>query len=107
MGGRGEGGTHRIDAQRVRALEHPRHARVQLQDTAAPDHAVTATERGARGEGVWGGRSPCPTRRLAAWGTYFQSAIFPRSAGAWLALYMADTFQPEPKRLTDLEKQSL
>ena len=39
--------------------------------------------------------------------TYFQSVILPRSVAAWLELYMADTFQPEPKRLTDLEKQSL
>lgn len=36
--------THGIDTKRVRALEHSRNARVQLQNPVVPDDAVTVTE---------------------------------------------------------------
>lgn len=98
--------THGIDAKRVRALEHSRNTRVQLQNPAAPDDGVTVTESGVSGRtaGAWRslGKRSSPEPRA-----YFQSTVLLRSAGPWLELYMADTFQPEPNRLTDLEKQSL
>lgn len=42
--------THGVDAERVRASEHAGHARVQLQDPAVSDDAVTAT--GSRAGGL-------------------------------------------------------
>lgn len=101
--------THGVDAERVRASEHAGHARVQLQDPAVSDDAVTATGSRAGGlrDGAEGAGSNARPLQTAERDTYFQSTIFCCSAGEWLELYMADTFHPEPNRLTDLEKQSL
>lgn len=102
--------THGIDAERVRALEHAGNIRVQLQDPVVSDDAVAATGGRAGGLAVTERKGLGETlfpRKTPGAAPYFQSTIFWRSAGAWLELYMADTFHPEPKRLTDLEKQSL
>lgn len=98
--------THRIDSERIGALEHPRNIRVQLQEFAVLDHAVAVTKRGA-GLRAQGSAWASDRQVQADGGTYFHSTIVFCMAGSWLELYMADTFQPEPKRLIDLEKQSL
>lgn len=77
--------THGVDAERVRASEHAGHARVQLQDPAVSDDAVTATGSRAGGltvrerEGSW--KNAFPALKHRERDTYFQSTIFWCSAG--------------------------